>query len=152
MTHRPLMNHDEQTQLNWIRYKSNKNWNPNSEYFSEVQREKMSHWFHRNKLKSTIDQKFDGKGKYIVSKNKSILNKRLSGQRLSYFSIIFYWADQKLSYCLAFWLYTREIHWFWHFIFPTSYRPGLVFRFTRTNFKKSKVCEIWPIIGVFPLY
>ena len=33
----------------------------------------MSHWFHRNKLKSTIDQKFDGKGKKIVSKNKSIL-------------------------------------------------------------------------------
>ena len=22
----------------------------------------MSHWFHRNKLKGTIDQKFDGKG------------------------------------------------------------------------------------------
>jgi len=29
----------------------------------------MSHWFHRNKLKSTIDQKFDGKGKSLFIKN-----------------------------------------------------------------------------------
>ena len=31
----------------------------------------MSHWFHRNKLKSTIDQKFDGKGstKFLLTKS-----------------------------------------------------------------------------------
>ena len=43
-------------------------------------------------------------------KNKSILDKRLSGQILSYFSIIMYWGDQKVSYFLAFELYIGEIH------------------------------------------
>lgn len=33
----------------------------------------MSHWFHRNKLKGTIDQKFDGKGTALKSTGTKML-------------------------------------------------------------------------------
>ena len=33
----------------------------------------MSHWFHRNKLKGTIDQKFDGKGTALKSSATKML-------------------------------------------------------------------------------
>ena len=35
----------------------------------------MSHWFHRNKLKATIDQKFDGKGTLIQQSNYTMSTK-----------------------------------------------------------------------------
>jgi len=43
----------------------------------------MSHWFHRNKLKSTIDQKFDGKGTAIKTNATKLLNDlRITRQNL----------------------------------------------------------------------
>jgi hypothetical protein len=43
----------------------------------------MSHWFHRNKLKATIDQKFDGKGTAVKSNaTKMLTDLRTSRQNL----------------------------------------------------------------------
>ena len=43
----------------------------------------MSYWFHRNKLKGTIDQKFDGKGTALKSSaTKMLTDMRTARQNL----------------------------------------------------------------------
>lgn len=43
----------------------------------------MSYWFHRNKLKGTIDQKFDGKGTALKnSATKMLTDMRTTRQNL----------------------------------------------------------------------
>ena len=44
---------------------------------------RMSYWFHRNKLKGTIDQKFDGKGTALKSSaTKMLTDMRTARQNL----------------------------------------------------------------------